>query len=72
MVQKVADTKSNWDRLIAIPASGVAFASGGAMIGSAFGGPIGGVIGTVVGGLSGVTVEIISQKRHEKADESHG
>jgi hypothetical protein len=60
------EKESNWDRSFAIPASGVAFGSGGAMIGTAVAGPIGGFIGGAVGVASGAVVEIISQKRHEK------
>ena len=54
------------DRFFAIPASGVVFASGGAMIGTAIGGPIGSLVGAGVGALSGVFVEISSQRRHAK------
>ena len=66
------ETKSNWERIFAVPASGVVFASGGAMIGSALGGPIGGLVGVTVGAVSGAAVEIISQKRHEKVKERAG
>ena len=65
-------TKSSWERIFAVPASGVVFASGGAMIGSALGGPIGGLVGVTVGAVSGAAVEIISQKRHERVKEERG
>jgi len=72
MEDKTMKTKSNLDRIFAIPASGVVFLSGGAMIGTAFGGPIGGLVGGALGVASGVAVEIISQKRHEKAGKMSG
>ena len=61
---------SNWDNFFAIPASGVALGSGGAMIGTAVGGPVGGIIGGAIGAASGAALEIISQKRHEKEQRS--
>ena len=63
-------TKSNWDHFFAIPASGVAFGSGAAMIGTAVAGPVGGIIGGAVGAAGGAMVEILSQKRHEKEKRS--
>lgn len=51
--------------MFAIPALGVAFGSGGAMIGAALAGPVGGIIGGAVGVASGAALEFISQKRRE-------
>jgi hypothetical protein len=64
--QKITETKSDWDRLFSIPASGVVFASGGAMIGSAMAGPIGGLVGMSLGAVGGIVTEIASQRRHER------
>jgi len=61
-----------WDRLIAIPASGIAFASGGAMIGAAAAGPLGALVGGVAAAAAGAAVEIASQRRHEKTDKKQG
>ena len=66
MDEKAAETKSDWDRLFSIPASGVVFASGGAMIGSAMAGPMGGLVGMTVGAVGGVLTEIASQKRQDR------
>jgi len=67
---RTESSRSTWERVFAIPASGIVFAAGGAMLGSAVGGPIGGVVGITLGGLSGAAVEIVSQKRHEKGREN--
>jgi len=55
------------ENLLNIPASGIAFASGSSLIGTALGGPIGGVIGAVLGGVAGIVNEIESQKQHDRS-----
>jgi uncharacterized membrane protein len=64
MANQAAEKKSDVDRLFSIPASGVVFASGGALIGATLGGPIGGLVGGAIGAVGGVVTEIASQKRH--------
>ena len=61
MANQAAEKKSDVDRLFSIPASGVVFASGGALIGATLGGPIGGLVGGAIGAVGGVVTEIASQ-----------
>ena len=68
MADRTEETKSKWDSFIAIPASGVVFASGGAMIGSATGGPFGALLVGGLGALVGAGVEIASQWRRKNPD----
>ena len=51
---------TDWNKKLDIPASGIVFASGGSLIGAAAGGPAGSAIGAV----SGIFIEVASQKIH--------
>jgi hypothetical protein len=62
---KQPDSESSLNRTLDIPSSGIVFASGGSLIGTAIGGPAGGMMGAIFGGLSGVAVEILSQRLHQ-------
>jgi hypothetical protein len=62
------ESTSNWDRFFAIPASGVVFASGAAMIGAAMAGPVGGIVGATLGAVGGIATEIVSQKHHKEGE----
>jgi uncharacterized membrane protein len=64
MATQTEKKESELDRLFSIPASGVVFASGGALIGNTIGGPLGGLVGGAIGAVGGVVTEIVSQKRH--------
>jgi hypothetical protein len=51
---------------LSIPASGITFASGLSLLGTAVAGPVGGVTGALVGALGGIFAEVASQKKHER------
>ena len=57
------------ESLLNIPASGIAFAAGSSLIGTALGGPVGGVVFALGGAAIGVITEMASQKRHEHKSE---
>jgi len=59
-------TQIRLENTLSIPASGIAFASGLSLIGTAVAGPLGGVTGAVIGAVGGILAEVVSQKKHEQ------
>ena len=58
----------SFENTLSIPASGIAFASGAALIGTAVAGPFGAAVGALIGGLGGILTEVASQKAHRKQE----
>lgn len=58
-------TEKRLQSTLSIPTSGIVFASGLSLIGTAVAGPVGGVTGAVLGVVGGIFTEVASLKRHE-------
>jgi hypothetical protein len=56
---------------INITASGIAFASGSALVGEALLGPVGGVVGAILGLGAGVASEMLSPKNGNHSSEAN-
>jgi hypothetical protein len=52
--------------LLNVPASGIAWAAGSSLIGTAVGGPVGGAVFALSGAAIGIFTEMASLKRHEQ------
>ena len=61
------ESSGEMERRFAIPATGIAVASGAALLAGSLSGPIGALVATGVGALSGVFLEIASQRNHDRS-----